>query len=216
MDDRMRVAVLVENHPYDVVGFQTMLDSFTDCETFVQPLDLFIQDGENKQTYSVVLWYNMHWDPPAKNSILHTYMEQELGKTGQGVVLLHHALLCFQDWDIFTGVCGLRNRGGVSFTYTQNKMVKEHIVDREHPITTGLSDFTVIDETYTVGEPEEKGNRFLITTDTSGSMKHIAWTRQYQNSRVFCYASGHDNRVYGDPNFRRILHRGLRWAGGLL
>lgn len=45
MDRRFKVAVLVECHPYDIVNFQKMLWSFEDCDCYVQPFDLFIQDA---------------------------------------------------------------------------------------------------------------------------------------------------------------------------
>jgi len=44
MSNVLKAAVLVENHPYNVIGFQEMLDSFTDCKCYVQPVDLFVQD----------------------------------------------------------------------------------------------------------------------------------------------------------------------------
>lgn len=215
MSDKLQIAVLVENHPYDVVGFQKMLDSFQDCECYVQPIDLFVQDEVNKAKYDVVLWYNMNWNAPEADSVIRKYMENEIGNTKQGIVLLHHALLTFQDWDVYTEVCGLRHRGaGGLFKYTQNQTVKETIVDETHPITKGLSGFNLVDETYTIGEPEEAGNEILISTDNETSIKNLAWTRQYKNSRVFCYASGHDNKVYADENFRRVLYNGLLWAAG--
>jgi trehalose utilization protein len=215
MDRDIRAAVLVENHPYDVVGFQRMLDTFTDCGCFVQPVDLFVQDDDNRKNYDVVLWYNIHWDPPPADGFLRKYLETEIGRTGQGIVLIHHALLNFQDWDVYTEICGLRRRGsGGLFKYTQNQTVSQNIVDREHPVTRGVSDFSVTDETYTIGEPEEAGNHILITTDNGTSIKNLAWTRRYRESRVFAYASGHDNRVYADGSFRKIVHQGLRWAAG--
>ena len=151
MEKRLQVAVLVENHPYDVVAFQKMLDSLEGCDCFVQPIDLFVQDEKNRDRYDVVLWYNMNWDEPAPDSVLRRYMEQDIGKNGQGIVLLHHALLTF-----------------------------------------------------------------LITTDNPSGVHNIAWVRQYRGSRVFCYASGHDNATYADPGFRKVLLQGLRWAAGVL
>jgi trehalose utilization protein len=216
MGTDLQVAVLVENHPYDVVGFQKMLDSFAGCDCFVQPVDLFVQDRDNRNNYDVVLWYNINWDPPKTDGALRKYLENEIGATKQGIVLLHHALLNFQDWDLYTDICGLRHRGGATFKYTQNQTVREHIADTNHPITKGLTDFSVVDETYTIGEPEEPGDHVLITTDTETSIKNLAWVRQYKNSRVFCYASGHDNRVYADENYRKIVYRGLHWAAGIL
>lgn len=215
MSDKLQIAVLVENHPYDVVGFQKMLDSFTGCECYVQPIDLFVQDEVNRANYDAVMWYNMNWDAPAADSVIRRYMENEIGSTKQGIVLLHHALLTFQDWDVYTEVCGLRHRGsGGLFKYTQNQTVKETIIDAAHPITKGMSGFCLVDETYTIGEPEEPGNTVLITTDNDTSIKNLAWTRRYKNSRVFCYASGHDNKVYADENFRQVVYNGLLWAAG--
>ena len=212
---KLQVAVLVENHPYDVVSFQKMLDSFTHCDCFVQPIDLFVQDEDNRDNYDVVLWYNMNWNPPEEGTVLRKYMEESIGTTKQGIVLIHHALISFQDWDVYTDVCGLRHRGaGGLFKYHQNTTVNEHIADDQHPITEGMKDFTVIDEAYTFGEPEEAGNRILITTESKPGIKNLAWTRQYKNSRVFCYASGHDNAVYADENFRKIVGRALSWAAG--
>ena len=215
MSELLQVAVLVENHQYDVISFQEMLDSFTGSKCYVQPVDLFVKDDENRKKYDTVLWYNINWDPPKEDSVLKKYLENEVGGTKQGIVLIHHALLNFQNWDIYTQICGLRERGAnVGFKYTQNETVQAHILIPEHPITKGTSDFTVVDETYQIGEPEEQGNTILISTDNKTSMASLAWTRQYKNSRVFSYASGHDGRVYGNENYRKILNQALAWTAG--
>ena len=214
MSDLLQAAVLVENHPYDVMEFQKMLDSFKDCKCYVQPVDLFVQD-DNRKKYDTVLWYNINWDPPKEDGFLRKYLENEIGESAQGIVLIHHALLNFQNWDLYTNICGLKERGAnTGFKYTQNEIVTEHILDRTHPITQGIPDFTVIDETYQIGEPEERGNNLLVSTDNKTSMRNLAWTRQYRNSRVFSYASGHDARVYADNNYREIINRALRWTAG--
>lgn len=218
MGNKLQVAVLVGHHPYDIVGFQKMLDSFEDCQCYVQPIDLFMQDEDNKMKYDTVLYYNMNWNTPVeKEDPIRQYMKQQLGTTGQGIVLLHHALLSFQKWDLYTEVCGLRERGADGlFQYHQNQLVTETIIDHEHPITRDIGDFSLIDETYIIGEPEEPGSHILITTDNSKSIKNIAWTRKYKNSRVFCYASGHDNNAYANPSFRQILHNALLWTANLI
>lgn len=217
MDRKLEVAVIVENHEYDIVGFQKMLDSFTDCSCYVQPLDLFVKDDLNKMNYDTVLYYNIHWDPVSEDSLVYKYMTESLGTTKQGVVLLHHALLNFQKWDVYTDISGVRLRGADGlFRYTQNQTVNEHILDTAHPITDGVKDFCVVDETYIIGEPDQDGNHILITTDNDTSIKNIAWTRTYKNSRVFSYASGHDNRVYADESFRKIVHNAIMWTSNKL
>jgi type 1 glutamine amidotransferase len=214
--DMLKIAVLVENHQYDVMEFQHMLDSFSDCKCYVQPVDLFVQD-ENRGKYNTVLWYNINWDPPKEGGFLEKYLENEIGTTEQGIVLIHHALLNFQNWEPYTEICGLKERGAnVGFKNTHDETVNTHILDTDHPITKGIADFTLIDETYQIGEPEEPGNTILITTDNKISMRNLAWTRQYKKSRVFCYASGHDGKVYKDENYRIIINRALRWTAGRL
>jgi len=215
MSDLLQVAVLVENHEYDVIEFQKMLDSFTDCKCYVQPVDLFVKDDKNRKEYDTVVWYNINWDPPKEGGVLTKYLENEIGEYKQGIVLIHHALLNFQNWDIYTQICGLKERGAnIGFKYTQNETVSTHILDSAHPITKGISDFTIIDETYQIGEPLEPGNTILITTDNKTSMAKLAWTREYKNSKVFSYASGHDERVYSDENYRKIVNQALRWTAG--
>ena len=215
MSEALKVAVLVENHPYNVIGFQEMLDSFTDCKCYVQPVDLFVQDEDNKKLYDTVLWYNINWDPPKEEGVLKKYLENEAGNSVQGMVLIHHALLNFQNWDLYTQICGLKERGaGIGFKYFPNETVNLKILDKDHPVTEGIPDFTITDETYNIGEPSESGNHLLISTDNKTSMKNLAWTRQYKQSRVFCFASGHDNKVYADPNYRKIVHRALHWTAG--
>jgi trehalose utilization protein len=216
MTDLVQVAVLVENHVYDVIGFQKMLDSFTDCKCYVQPVDLFVRDIDNNMgNYDTVLWYNINWNPPKEEEALYKYLVNDIGKTKQGIVLIHHSLLNFQGLDVYTDVCGLRERSWRSeVKYTQNETVNVHIVNLSHPITCSVSDFIIVDETYNLGEPEEPGNEILITTDNKKSMKNLAWTRQYKNSRVFSFASGHDNRVYADENFRKIVYQALCWTAG--
>ncbi|MCL2378049.1 MAG: ThuA domain-containing protein [Defluviitaleaceae bacterium] len=213
---KLQVAVIVEDHPYDVIGFQKMLDSFTDCDCYVQPYDLFVRDeDDNNSKYDTVLYYNMMWNSPPEDSPVTKYMNQELGHTKQGIILLHHALISFQGCELFTQVCGLRNRGGDgSFKYTPNQSVNQIILRGAHPITEGVPDFTLTDETYILGEPEEPGNTILITTDNETSIKNLAWVRQYKNSKVFCYAAGHDNRAYANSSFRKVLHNAIIFTAG--
>ena len=214
MSDKLKVAVIVENHPYDVINFQKMFESFDDCECYIQPLDLFVRDiDNNNEKYDTVVYYNMNNPIPEDDSPIGKYLKNEMGVRKQGIILLHHALLSFQRMELFTEVCGLRVRGeGGIFKYTQNQKVDAVITGVSHPITEGIGNFSIIDETYILGEPEEPGNQVLMTTENPTSIKNIAWVRQYKNSRVFCYASGHDNQVYANPSYRKILHNAILWT----
>ncbi len=212
--EKLKVAVLVENHEYDVVGFQRMLNSFADRDFYVQPVDLFARDKLNQLNYDTVLWYNMNIPVPEEGTPLYDYMVNTLGKNGQGIVLMHHALLCFKRWDVYTRVSGVsvRLEDGM-FSYHQNTTVKVHVADKSHPVTKGLDDYTLVDETYTIGEPDQPDNHLLLTCECPIGIKNIGWARQYESSRVFVTASGHDAKVYDDANFRTLLHNALLWTG---
>jgi type 1 glutamine amidotransferase len=69
------------------------------------------------------------------------------------------------------------------------------------------------DETYTMSDPGPD-SEILLSVHHPKSMKHLAWTRQFRNSRVFNLQSGHDNLTWVDPNFRQVLERGLAWCAG--
>jgi len=207
MPDKLKVAVILEWHPFDVVHFQEMLWSFDDVEFFVQPWDIFVADPA-RGDYDALLFYNMSFPLPPEDDKRRRYVEDELGTTDQGIVLLHHGILSYEAWPVWDAVSGTPDR---SFTYHQGETVHATIVDKTHPITAGLDDFTVVDETYLMAEPAQD-NHVLVTTDNPLSVSALAWTRQYRNARVFCYASGHDNQTWSSPDFRQLLHSGLMWA----
>ena len=213
MDSKIKVAVLVEGHPYDVVSFQKMFWTFYDCDCYVQPLDLFCQDEQNREWYDVVLYYNLNLKKLEENSPLYKYFTERLGATNQGIVLLHHGILSFPKWDVWTEVSGVKVRceDGV-FSYHQNERVQTRVADKHHPITQGVDDFEVVDETYIIGEPQEPGNHVLLTTNNANSIKTIGWARTYKNSRVFVYASGHDHMTYDHASFRQLVHNSLRFC----
>ena len=56
--------------------------------------------------------------------------------------------------------------------------------------------------------------RVLLKTDHPKNNPDIAWATSYGNSRVFHLMLGHDGKAYANPNFRKLLHQGIRWAAG--
>lgn len=217
MQKKLKVAVLVEVHPYDIMNFQKMLWSFEDCECYVQPVDLFVQDNAGNDKYDTVVWYSMNLPTPDEGSPLRRYLEEKLGQSGQGIVLLHHSLLSFPAWKLWTDVSGLEIRcvDGI-FQYHPNERVEYKFTNAGHPVLSGVEPCTLTDETYIMGEPVSGHNDILIQTDNSNSIKNLAWTRTYKKSRVFCFASGHDDSTYSNEKFRRILHNGILWSANII
>ena len=216
-NDDVLAAVVTGNHPYDVVGFQRMLRALHGVDAYIQHIDDFIADAGNVRVlYDVVLFYHFVQVTPGTGE--HPLTErtrdalEELGDTGQGIVILHHALLAYPGWDTWSTLCGIGDR---RFTYHEGQSLRVEVADPDHPITAGLASWDMVDETYVLPEPDPESH-ILLTTQHPQSIRALAWTRYYRDARVFCCALGHDVRAYNDPNFRALLRRGMLWAAGQL
>ncbi len=215
----LRVAVVTGHHPFDVVGFHQALRALPETDCYAQDLtDFASAPPEVRRGYDAVVFYNMHTALPGEDP---SWFEagigpviDQLGESDQGIIILHHALLAFPESAVWSGLVGIGQR--TLSSYHPDQTLRIDVADRAHPITVGLDSWTIVDETYAMAEPDEEGNRVLLTTKHSPSMRAIAWTRRFRNARVLCYQSGHDNRVYADPGFRTVLGRGIRWCAGAL
>jgi hypothetical protein len=212
---RVRIAVVTGRHPYEVPGLHDALRSLDGVLAYPQSMEDFSANaGGFRERYEAVVFYHMHMEMPGDEQGWweqgHREALERLGETSQGIVVLHHALLAYPKWPLWSELVGIEDR---SFGYHFAQTVRTEIADPDHPITQGLSPWEMVDETYTMNDAGE-GSHVLLTTDHEKSMRTLAWTRQYRNARVFCYESGHDTQTYADPNFRTVLARGIRWAAG--
>ena len=202
----VKAVVLTGGHAYDVPNFQKLFQSLEGVQTTIQTMDQFVASPvEVRDGFNVVLFYHMLMpvpQGPAKEALEH------LGSTEQGLLVLHHALLAYPQWQVWTDIMGIANR---KFGYYHDQKLHINVVNAQHPITKGLKSWDMLDESYTMADAGE-GSEILLNTDHPKSMKTLGWARQYKKSRVFCCESGHDNQTWVDPNFREVLRRGLLWC----
>lgn len=216
-DNAVKVAVVTGGHSFDVVNFHELFRSLEGVNPYIQYIHDFCSSPEEvRDSYDVVLFYIMMMDTPADEGLPWYAGKQKtalehLGETEQGILVLHHAILAYREWPIWNEIVGIDDRKLGSFHIGET--VKIEVANTEHPITRGLSAWEMVDETYAMNDAGE-GNEILLTTDHPKSMKTIAWTRSYKNSRVLCFESGHDSRTWSNPNFCEILARGIKWAAG--
>ncbi|MGC9468627.1 MAG: ThuA domain-containing protein [Anaerolineae bacterium] len=204
----IRTAVITGGHAFDVPAFTRLFRVIANVNAYVQTLDDFAADaGKVRDWYDVLVFYNHHQETPASGSATRATLER-LGETDQGIVVLHHALLAFRDWSVWDEVVGIEDRG---FSYDHDQQLTVHVADPDHPITQGLSDFVMVDETYSVNEPGPDSH-VLLTTDHPKSMEALAWTHTYGKARVFCYESGHGASAFDNPHFRTVLGRGIAFV----
>jgi hypothetical protein len=135
---------------------------------------------------------------------------------GIGLVVMHHALVSFQQWPDYERIIGGRYPEGGPGTsaggYEHDVKVPVVVVAKDHPITAGLSDFMIHDEIYwgfRVGTDVTP----LLSTTHPKSGKPLAWTRTEGQSRVVYIQLGHGPEAFENPHFRRLLAQSIRWAG---
>ncbi len=212
--ESIKVAVITGRHGYDVPNFHTLFRSMSGVDAYIQHMEDFVTSPEPaRQSYDALVFYFMPRKGPEAKDL--TAYEKRLigilehvGESKQGIVVLHHALLGYRAWPVWSEVVGIDDR---KFGYHPGQTLKIDIAAADHPITAGLQPWEMSDETYTMDNASE-GSTILLTTDHPKSMKTIGWTRKHKNARVFCLASGHDNVTWVDANFREVLGRGIRWC----
>ena len=220
-EGKLRVLIVTGGHAFAEEPFFALFDGIEDVTYTkaaypeVAPL---LRTGLTK-TYDAIVFYDM-WangvTPEQQQSLV------ELLDSGIGVVALHHTLAAHQGWPEYAKIIGGkyhiedRVEGGKTiaksgFLHGQDIAVK--VADRNHPITQGLSDFQVHDETYRDCVIDSSAH-VLLTTENPTSNRQIAWTKTYKNSRVFYLQLGHGPQIFADATYRTLVARGIRWSVG--
>jgi len=144
----------------------------------------------------------------------------KLLESGKGLVVLHHAIANYNEWDQYAEIIGARyylkpkTVNGVEKARSQFKhdvTFPVHISDPKHPVTRGLKDFEIRDETYNLFDVYP-GVKPLLTTNEPTSGKTIGWARPYGKARVVYLQLGHDRFAYENPNFRRLVQQAIQWV----
>ena len=141
---------------------------------------------------------------------------------GVGLVVLHHALVSYQDWPEYEKIVGGRyqepdpDRGGTvteAVGWQHDVDVPVVIVATDHPVTAGVKDFTIHDEIYW-GFRVGRDVTPLITTTHPKSGKPLGWARTQGKSRVVFILPGHGKEAFDDENYRRLVRQSIRWTAG--
>lgn len=133
-------------------------------------------------------------------------------KNGVAAVNLHCAMHCYRtgkdDWFQFVGI--------QSTGHGPQKPIDITFLDRAHPVTKGLENWTTINEElynnvklFESAVPLARGRQ-----DTGNKVDDfvVAWANTFGKSRVFSTTLGHNNETVGDPRYLDLITRGLLWS----
>jgi len=133
-------------------------------------------------------------------------------KGGKGFFVQHLATASFPKWEEFGKLCGRKWIMGTS-GHGPRAVFEAKVVDKEHPITAGLSNFETDDELY--AKLQGTGDiHVLVQADSNWSKKTepLVFTLPYGKGRVVQNAFGHDRKALMTPNVQTIITRGVEWA----
>ncbi len=191
-----------EIHDYKSCG-KAAYDTLAQCDDFELTMveeDLSVL--EKLDPYDLIVFYYTVGSitDAQKNGLLNFVA------SGKGFAGFHSAADSFRDCPDYRAFIG-----GHFVTHPHYRDYQVSVVDSEHPITEGITEFTVRDEQY-ITDYDPRVN-VLASALWKGQAMPVVWTKGWGNGRVFYLALGHDGPACEHEMFKLLLQRGARWAG---
>jgi type 1 glutamine amidotransferase len=212
----IRILIITGGHDYKVEQFNQMLSSLApeiSYQVAELPSAFEMFKPENRNKYDVLVFYHM-WqtitDEQAKDFADCIWQ-------GKPVVALHHSICAFDDWPEYWNIIGgkyfhkptiFKGKEYPACSYIHDLHFNVKNANPKHPVTKGVQDFEIFDETYK-GYYVEDDVTPLLTTDEPSSNPIIGWTKKYGKARIVVLQSGHDVPTFENPNFRRLLKQAI-------
>lgn len=127
---------------------------------------------------------------------------------GGGLLAMHTAAICFDDWPGWAGALGGAWVWGRSHHPPIGPPVDVR-VHGPHPLTDGVGGFRVVDEVYSDLDRAPDVTSLLTVDD-----QPMLWAREHGGGRVVYDALGHHPPSYEVAGHREILRRAIRWTTG--
>lgn len=131
---------------------------------------------------------------------------------GKGLLALHAASGCFDDWPEYRQILGAWWEWGHS-SHPPVQELAMRVRAGKHPIVDGVQDFKIVDEFF-------MNLRFagaidpLVESDWEGATHPIAWVRHVGKGRVYYNALGHGVEAVANPAYGKLIQRGALWVAG--
>jgi len=179
--------------------------------------DLSVLEPDRLQDFHVIANYTTGQKlTPSQGASLCAAVE-----AGTGFVGIHCATVTFRDTEQYNELIG-----SVFTHHPKFGEVSVQITDPSHPITHGLSDFTVPDELYVIQSVGGDFTRYHVLTtavatgcadgsEMKDGVQPSTYLKEFGRGRVFYTSLGHDPRCFVSENFCAITGRGIAWAARL-
>jgi type 1 glutamine amidotransferase len=251
-----RLLAVTGGHRFDLDAFRAMLDAVCDrlgwdWSHATQPAAQRWLRPEHAGVWDVIYLYDIpglalaRGRAPVGHGPSDEVRDGVVGllDVGQGIVASHHALAGWPLWDEWAHVLGGRflyapaRLDGVEVPASGYRMdtYRVDVIDRNHPVTHGVSSFEVSDELYLCPVFENDVTPLLSTpADTSpASMidtyrevcsgervpapdqpasNLLGWAREHGRSRIVYILPGHGPSIMQHEMYRQLLVDACRWT----
>ena len=140
------------------------------------------------------------WITPAVEEAFVDYVQ-----AGGGLLVVHSGAVVAE-------LSTLRRLIGGTFIHHPPRCEVTVTPQGEHPITTNVEPYTLVDEHYFMETDDLQAHHFLSPTSEHGAQSG-GWLRDEGEGRVCMLAPGHTMEVWQHPEFLTLLRNGLRWCG---
>jgi type 1 glutamine amidotransferase len=211
--DAVKGLVITGGHDHET-SFYTLFDGYKDLAGMPVASSTTAFQNDLRGKYDVLIMYDFSrdLDQIGKKNL------RDFVEGGKGVVVLHHALLDYQEWpwwyeDVVGGRYRLKSEGNIPSSTVKNGQQIFVTPALDHAITAGIGPFHIVDETYKRMWFSPRV-RPLLTTDNPNSDSRLAWIGPCATSRVVAIQLGHGPSAFGHPSYRALVHNAILWSAG--
>ncbi|HWI59292.1 MAG TPA: ThuA domain-containing protein [Bacillota bacterium] len=216
--EKIRLLIMSGSHPYQTNQFLQLFKDNPDVtfESVIHPNALVKLRPESAKNFDVLVMYDyaQKISPEAQADFTNWL------KAGKGLLILHHAIAAYPQWPEYEKILGGKYYlqktvvNGVEKPRSkarEGEHIHVHVADPAHPMTRGVQDFDILDETY-YGYDVAPDSHVLLSTDHTNNAPTLSWCHTYDAARVVYLQLGHDHYAYENPNYRKLLAQAIRWV----
>ncbi len=176
-------------------------------------VDVLVVDG---------LWWRMEGDAYDRWREAHAYSPPaatraaitDFVESGGGLVAIHTAPICFDDWPGWGDIVGGAWRWGVSSHPPRGPVTASIVAD--HPVVVDCpAQLHLVDEVY--GDLDVRDDVEVLAVARRGpddDEQPVVWAHRFGRGRVVFDGFGHGVDSVEHPDNERLVARAIEWVGG--
>lgn len=209
-----KILIVTGGKVVDSKVFYKLFESFS-YDTTSKPFAFQLFDLINIDNYKAIVFYDTY--QPITEEQKESFMN--IFGRGIGVLFLHHSLVSHQEWSEYENIVGGRyfhhawvdnekKYGPSTYKHDQDFLVE--IINKTHPVTKGMDNFQIYDETY-LNYRVLPNVAPLLRTDYRESGEILGWTHNYKNSRIVYIMMGHDKNAFENIYYKKLIENTINF-----